>query len=73
MPAASFTPSPSTFVSKPSTTIFTPKSVSRFSYNDSKIGQGRDAVKKVLRDNPELADEIEAKINEALNAKKDEA
>ena len=47
------------------------KSGSWFSYNDSKIGQGRDAVKKILQDNPELCDEIEAKIIEALNAKKD--
>ena len=42
------------------------KSGSWFSYNDSKIGQGRDAVKKILQDNPELCDEIEAKIMEAL-------
>ena len=49
------------------------KSGSWFSYNDSKIGQGRDAVKKLLRDNPELCEEIEAKIAEALDAKKDEA
>ena len=42
------------------------KSGSWFSYNDSKIGQGRDAVKKILQDNPELCDEIEAKIVEAL-------
>ena len=33
-----------------------------YSYNDSKLGQGRDAVKEVLKDNPELAEEIEAKI-----------
>lgn len=45
------------------------KSGSWFSYNDSKIGQGRDAVKKVLADNPELAEEIEAKIMEAISAK----
>ncbi len=45
------------------------KSGSWFSYNESKIGQGRDAVKKLLGDNPELADEIEAKIMEALMAK----
>ncbi|WP_282630652.1 recombinase RecA [Empedobacter sedimenti] len=38
------------------------KSGSWYSYNDSKLGQGRDAVKEVLRDNPELAEEIEAKI-----------
>ena len=42
------------------------KSGSWFSYNDSKLGQGREAVKKVLGDNPELADEIEAKIMDIL-------
>ena len=45
------------------------KAGSWFSYNDSKIGQGREAVKQVIRDNPELAEEIEAKINEAMNSK----
>jgi recombination protein RecA len=44
------------------------KSGSWFSYNDSKIGQGRDTVKQVLADNPELAEEIEAKVREALKA-----
>ncbi|MCQ2264415.1 MAG: recombinase RecA [Bacteroidales bacterium] len=39
-----------------------------FSYNDTKIGQGRDNAKQTLADNPELADEIEAKIRESLNA-----
>ena len=38
------------------------KSGSWYSYNDSKLGQGRDAVKELLKDNPELAEEIEAKI-----------
>jgi len=47
------------------------KSGSWFSYNDSKIGQGRDAVKKLLKDNPELTEEIEAKIYEALADKKE--
>ena len=42
------------------------KSGSWFSYDDSRLAQGRDAAKKVLQDNPELADEIEAKIMEAL-------
>lgn len=42
------------------------KSGSWFSYNDSKIGQGRDAAKRMMQDNPELADEIAAKIMEAL-------
>jgi recombination protein RecA len=45
------------------------KSGSWFSYNDSKIGQGRDAVKKLLADNPELSEEIEAKIMEAIRSK----
>ncbi len=47
------------------------KSGSWFSYNDSKIGQGRDAVKNLLKDNPELCDELEAKIMEAMQGKKD--
>jgi recombination protein RecA len=38
------------------------KSGSWFSYEASKLGQGRDAVKNLLHDNPELANEIEAKI-----------
>ena len=40
------------------------KSGSWFSYNGSKLGQGRDAVKVILKDNPELCDEIEQKIKE---------
>ncbi|MDP4278365.1 MAG: recombinase RecA [Bacteroidota bacterium] len=44
------------------------KSGSWFSYGDTKIGQGREASKLCMRDNPELADEIEAKIYEALKA-----
>ena len=44
------------------------KSGSWFSYGDTKLGQGRDAVKKILEDNPELMEELEAKINEALKA-----
>jgi len=43
------------------------KSGSWFSYNDTKLGQGRDAVKQLLTDNPELADELEEKIIEKLN------
>ncbi|MDP1622553.1 MAG: recombinase RecA [Bacteroidales bacterium] len=43
------------------------KSGSWFSYGDTKLGQGRDAVKKILHDNPELADELELKIREALS------
>jgi len=42
------------------------KSGSWFSYGETKLGQGRDAVKKLLVDNPELADELEHKIMEAL-------
>ena len=38
------------------------KSGSWFSYGDTKLGQGRDAVKALIKDNPELADELEAKI-----------
>ncbi len=45
------------------------KSGSWFSYGDTKLGQGREAVKKLLADNPELADELETKIREILNAK----
>lgn len=45
------------------------KSGSWFSYGDTKIGQGRDTVKQMLLDNPELAMEIENKIREALMAK----
>jgi len=44
------------------------KSGSWFSYNETKLGQGRDAVKQLLMDNPELSDEIEAKIREVLLA-----
>lgn len=44
------------------------KSGSWFSYDGSKLAQGRDAAKNVIRDNPELADELEAKIMEALKA-----
>jgi recombination protein RecA len=38
------------------------KSGSWFSYGDTKLGQGRDGVKAILKDNPELCDEIEAQI-----------
>ena len=47
------------------------KSGSWFSYNGDKLAQGREAVKQLLKDNPELADEIETKIREALKAVKD--
>tara|TARA_B100000678_G_scaffold234764_1_gene204038 strand:+ start:105 stop:1100 length:996 start_codon:yes stop_codon:yes gene_type:complete len=42
------------------------KSGSWFSYNDTKLGQGRDAVKQMMDDNPELSEEIESKIREQL-------
>jgi recombination protein RecA len=45
------------------------KSGSWYSYNDTKLAQGREATKECLRDNPELADEIEAKIAAALSKK----
>ena len=46
------------------------KSGSWFSYNDSKLAQGRDAVKQLLNDNPELMEELETKIREAVAEKK---
>jgi len=46
------------------------KSGSWFSYNDTKLGQGRDSVKGVIADNPDLAEELEAKIKEAIAAAK---
>jgi len=42
------------------------KSGSWFSYGETKLGQGRDAVKQIIRDNPELYDELKMKISEAL-------
>lgn len=44
------------------------KSGSWYSYGDTKLGQGRDAVKNLMEDNPELADEIEAKIREKMKS-----
>ena len=44
------------------------KSGSWFSYGGTKLAQGRDAAKQVIKDNPELADELEAKIMEALGS-----
>ena len=44
------------------------KSGSWFSYGDTKLGQGRDAVKSLIGDNPELADELETKITEVIKA-----
>ncbi|MGF1557234.1 recombinase RecA [Paucihalobacter sp.] len=43
------------------------KSGSWFSYEDTKLGQGRDAVKDLIKDNPELMDEIEAKVRAEIN------
>ena len=45
------------------------KSGSWYSYGGSKLGQGADACKALLKDNPELLDELEAKVREALAAK----
>lgn len=45
------------------------KSGSWFSYNDTKLAQGRDATKQVIADNPELAEELEGLIAEALKNK----
>ncbi|MRJ07610.1 recombinase RecA [Ornithobacterium rhinotracheale] len=45
------------------------KSGSWYSYGDTKLGQGRDAVRGVLKDNPELAEELEEKIKEELEKK----
>ncbi len=49
------------------------KSGSWFSYGDTKLGQGRDAVKKIIEDNPELMEELENKILEKINQGKQEA
>ncbi|MEJ2881236.1 recombinase RecA [Pedobacter sp. GR22-6] len=46
------------------------KAGSWFSYGDTKLGQGRDAVKQLLLDNPELADEMEAKIRAEVTGEK---
>jgi recombination protein RecA len=45
------------------------KSGSWFSYGETKLGQGRESVKQLLADNPELAEEIELKILEIINKK----
>jgi recombination protein RecA len=45
------------------------KAGSWFSYGDTKLGQGRDAVKVLIKDNPELADELEQKIKEYIKDK----
>lgn len=45
------------------------KSGSWFSYGETRLGQGRDSVKQLIGDNPELAEELELKIKEVLTAK----
>jgi len=47
------------------------KSGSWFSYGETKLGQGRESVKQLLKDNPELAEELETKIVESFNNKKE--
>ena len=47
------------------------KSGSWYSYNDSKLGQGRDACKQIIQDNPELTEELETLIMQAMKEKKD--
>lgn len=42
------------------------KSGSWFSYDDTKLGQGRDAVKQIIKDNPEMMEELEAKIKAVI-------
>ena len=49
------------------------KSGSWFSYEDTKLGQGRDAVKTLLKDNPDLMEELETKIKDAIKLAKAEA
>ncbi|MFN3640971.1 MAG: recombinase RecA [Flavobacterium sp.] len=44
------------------------KSGSWFSYGETKLGQGRDAVKSLIKDNPELADELETKIKDHIKS-----
>ena len=49
------------------------KSGSWFSYNDTKLGQGRDAAKQTILDNPELAEELEGLLMKAITAKEEGA
>jgi len=44
------------------------KSGSWFSYEDTKLGQGRDAVKTLIKDNPDLMDELEEKVRALINS-----
>ena len=48
------------------------KSGSWFSYNETKLGQGREAVKALLRDNPELCEELESLITQAISEKQND-
>ena len=48
------------------------KAGSWFSYQDTKLGQGRDAVKNLLLDNPELMEELETKITKAIKGETEE-
>ncbi len=45
------------------------KSGSWFSYGETRLGQGREAVRQILKDNPELMEELSAKVSEALTTK----
>ena len=47
------------------------KSGSWFSYNGDKLAQGRDATKNLLKDNPELCEQLEAQIMQAIQDKKE--
>ena len=47
------------------------KSGSWYSYNGSKLAQGRDATKSLLKDNPELMEELEALIKQAIADKRE--
>lgn len=49
------------------------KSGSWFSYGETKLGQGRDAVRSLLQDNPELQDELEGKIKDAIRQESEPA
>jgi recombination protein RecA len=47
------------------------KSGSWFSYETNRLGQGRDAVKDLIKDNPELMDRLEAQIKEKIKGDED--
>ena len=48
------------------------KSGSWFSYGETRLGQGRDSVKLIIKDNPELMEELEQKIKQGLNSEKED-